>query len=93
MTERTAVSCCERYGRPFAAWDLRLYLDTHPDDCQALAMFAQMYAELDGDCYAFRGIKMCDWEDGVWHHLDGPWPWEPDANCKIDASCCGKGGR
>lgn len=93
MTERTAVSCCERYGRPFAAWDLRLYLDTHPDDCQALAMFAQMYAEQGGDCYAFRGIKPCDWENGVWHHLDGPWPWEPEANCKVDALYSGKGGR
>ena len=94
VIERTAAAnCCERYGCPFAAWDLRLYLDTHPDDTHALAVFAQMYAEVNGDAYPFRGIRPCDFEDGIWHYPDGPWPWEPDANCITNAACCGKGGR
>jgi len=94
MTERTGnASCCERFGRPFAAWDLRLYLDTHPDDAQALACFAQMYADANGDGYPFRGIRPCDVDGEKWHYPDGPWPWEPDANCDAEASGCGKGGR
>jgi len=96
MTERNGQrSCCERYGTAFAAWDLRLYLDTHPNDAQAIAQFAQLCAGCDGDGghYACRGIRPCDYEDGIWHYLDGPWPWEPDANCRPDASGCGKGGR
>ena len=94
MTERNgSVSCCERYGMPFAAWDLRLYLDTHPNDGQAMAQFAQLCGGMEHGCYADRGIHLCDDTDGIWHWIDGPWPWEPEANCKIDAAACGKGGR
>ena len=94
MSERNPqLSCCEQYGRAFSAWDLRLYLDTHPDDTQALALFSQMYADADGDAYPFRGIKPCDADGGMWRYLDGPWPWEPEANCDVTASHCGKGGR
>lgn len=94
MTERQEhTSCCERYGKAFSAWDLRLYLDTHPDDAQALACFAQMYHDMNGEGYPFRGIEACSFGSGVWKYLDGPWPWEPDANCKVDASACVMGGR
>ena len=87
------MTCCEQYGKAFAAWDLRLYLDTHPNDAQAIALFAQLCSECGGGNYACRGIRACDYEDGIWHYLDGPWPWEPDANCRVDASRMGKGGR
>ena len=94
MTDRNrTVVCCEEYGRAFAAWDLRLYLDTHPTDTQALALFAQMCGDMNGDCYACRGIAPCSYEDGIWHYPDGPWPWEADANCKVESAGCGKGGR
>ena len=94
MTDRRqGGSCCERYGCPFSAWDLRLYLDTHPTDTQAMAIFAQMCAEMNGDCYACRGIAPCSYEDGIWHYLDGPWPWEVEGNCRMDGNACARGGR
>ena len=94
MTDRRqGGSCCERYGRPFSAWDLRLYLDTHPTDAQAIAQFVQLCESYEGGCYACRGLHPCDWEDGIWHYLDGPWPWEPQANCKTNAGDCARGGR
>ena len=89
------LTCCEKYGMPFSAWDLRLYLDTHPDDSAALDAFAQMYAHCGGDAYPFRGIRPCDIENGTFGYLCGPWPWEPDANCKMGTSECmnTRGGR
>ena len=88
MSDRnSAMNCCERYGIPFAAWDLRLYLDTHPADTQAMEKFAQLCG-MCGDSYASAGIRPCDYADGIWHWLDGPWPWEPEANCRPDHSAC-----
>ncbi len=92
MADRqTHISCCEMYGKPFSAWDLRLYLDTHPNDVQAIECFARMHPE-HCTCYACRGIDLDACSDGYWHHLDGPWPWEPDANCPIDRGDCRRGG-
>lgn len=56
----------------FAAWDLRLYLDTHPDDAQALALMRQ----LTGDCcepnYAATFLPG---DCTAWTWTDDPWPW------------------
>ena len=64
----------------FAAWEVRLYLDTHPDDPQARALLQQ----LTGDCcepnYATTFLT-----EGCarWAWTDDPWPWNIDANhCK-----------
>lgn len=40
------------YALPFAAWELRLYLDTHPDDERALAAYKQLCAAQGGCTYA-----------------------------------------
>lgn len=37
------------YALPFAAWELRLYLDTHPNDERALAAYRQLCAA-QGHC-------------------------------------------
>lgn len=68
----------------FAAWELRLYLNTHPCDKQALDLLAQ----LTGDCcepnYATTFLE----EDCTrWAWTDDPWPWEYEfkanhAGCK-----------
>ena len=54
------TDCCEIYGVPFTAWEIRLYLDTHPDDRAALEAFAQLYDRCGGDAPAFRGISRSD---------------------------------
>ncbi len=112
----------------FAAWELRLYLDTHPNDERAFAAYKQL-CESQGCTYACGVIGMekddkheccrptpmptssnpipgthrmnqmpnhpgCNVPSPtphhphkhpsgrVWHWIDDPWPWEPEANIK-----------
>lgn len=61
----------------FMLWELRLYLDTHPNDREALALFRQM-SEKAGDTYANSFLPR---ECGRWAWVDDPWPWEYQAKC------------
>lgn len=65
-------STCDQQSS-FAAWDLRLYLNTHPDDKEALALFRRLCDEAEDPNYAtaFLEGKNCGWS---W--TDDPWPWE-----------------
>lgn len=38
------------YALSFAAWELRLYLDTHPDDERAFTAYKQLCAAQGGGC-------------------------------------------
>ncbi len=71
----------------FAAWELHIYLDTHPADKRALKSFQQYEATADkltkeyeekygpltaGDTYG----------DSSWQWIHSPWPWEnTEVNC------------
>ncbi len=98
------------YALPFAAWELRLYLDTHPDDERALAAYKQLCAAQGGCTYACHTpdghtganhngghtgttgtCRACNGaaltvmpkqtcKGGRWRWIDGPWPWELEAN-------------
>ncbi len=61
----------------FAIWELRLYLDTHPDDQQALALFNQLCRNAPDPNYAttFLPNEGCTSE---WDWTQDPWPW----NCR-----------
>lgn len=66
----------------FAAWEVHLYLDTHPNDTAALAAFkqykqrakdlAEEYTEKYGELLAGENTNPNSWE---W--LNAPWPWDP----------------
>lgn len=66
----------------FAAFELNLYLDTHPCDCDAinllreyaesLAALTDRYEKCFGPLKAFS--EGCD--DSKWQWIDSPWPWE-----------------
>ena len=82
-TERTKLlSNMSMYD--FAAAEMTLYLDTHPNDYKALEQFnkyrqmsndAQMqYSAVFGPVSTQKG-NMTDWD---W--IKGPWPWEVEAN-------------
>lgn len=67
---------------PFMAWELRLYLDTHPDDEKALAAYRQICASLESCSGACR-TPAGDITDGGakrWTWIDDPWPWQAEAN-------------
>lgn len=65
---------CEQEAA-FAAWELRLYLNTHPDDKQALALFRKLCEETEDPNYATSFLKDMDCCSG-WNWTDDPWPWE-----------------
>lgn len=69
----------------FAAYDMLLYLDTHPDDKAAFEMFRELtaktkalkaeYERTNGPLSAFStGMQ------SSFNWLDSPWPWEKEAN-------------
>ena len=69
----------------FAAYDMLLYLDTHPDDKKAFAMFKQLvkdYMQLRNEYETKFGpleaYNAANFESFNW--LDSPWPWEKEAN-------------
>lgn len=69
----------------FAAYDMLLYLDTHPADKKAFKMFQELVNKLNElKCkyekefgplsqFAAAGQDSFNW-------LDNPWPWEKEAN-------------
>lgn len=63
----------------FSAWELRLYLNTHPDDQRALDLFKRLCDSIEGAGYpcAFVQTGACGAGYG-W--INDPWPWEFD-NC------------
>lgn len=85
MREREALLRRISVAR-FAAWELHIYLDTHPHDKHALKKFEeyeakanQLTAEYErkygpltaGDTYG----------DSSWQWIHSPWPWECQEVC------------
>ena len=74
-------SCAtEAQEAAFTLWELRLYLNTHPADREALALFAGFCRHADGNTYATAFLP----DDGNAHHwawTDDPWPWEYACRC------------
>jgi spore coat protein JB len=84
MSERTEqLKKIQTYG--FSAYDMLLYLDTHPKDKKAFELFRSLvkkaneekkeYEEKYGPLTSFGAAanETFDW-------LEGPWPWEKEAN-------------
>lgn len=69
----------------FAVQELALYLDTHPEDPEALELYRQ-YQELYQTCSDNYQQKIrplnhaIPSQDGNYAWLDDPWPWEYAAN-------------
>lgn len=71
----------------FAAYDLLLYLDTHPDDKKAFSMYCDLskkaeeyineYEKKHGSLSIFGLVNAAkfDW-------LNSPWPWEKESEVK-----------
>lgn len=65
----------------FYIYDLNLYLDTHPDDCNALQEYQQMSAKHDEltneyvQNYGPINARQVT-SDNYWTWIESPWPWE-----------------
>lgn len=72
----------------FMAVDLQLYLDTHPNDWNALYRYncivtqadtlRSYYERLFGPLYSYRSTS-----DYPWRWINNPWPWDYDFNFKL----------
>lgn len=83
MNRKEALLKLQQYN--FAAYDMLLYLDTHPCDKKAFEIFKELakktqearkaFEEKFGPLSAFASAsgECFDW-------LNSPWPWEKEAN-------------
>ena len=67
----------------FAAWELHIYLDTHPDDSDALAAMkkyddrtAQLIREYETKFGPIRAAASLGEHRFAW--VNNPWPWETE---------------
>ncbi len=82
MQENNLLHAIQMYD--FYLYDLNLYLDTHPTDSQALALFKkytalrksayETYIEKYGPITADQSSTEC------FNWVNDPWPWERSAN-------------
>lgn len=77
------------YAYPFAAWDVRLYLDTHPDDTEALETYRSLCRQTQNAGMPCGGsaCHIADGDAANWTWISDPWPWEPDANTVSGSRC------
>ena len=83
MTQNELKLEIQRYA--FAAHDMQLYLDTHPNDAKAFSIFRSLIEkadELKTDYrvnYAPLSVnEAINYDSYIWNK--GPWPWEKGGN-------------
>jgi len=69
----------------FAAYDMLLFLDTHPDDKQAFSIFKDLVTntkkikeEYERNYGPLSPFSAAMYDSFEW--LNSPWPWEKEAN-------------
>ena len=66
----------------FAINDLALYLDTHPNDTNAISMhceYSKKQISLTEDYQRLYGPLTINFMSDTWDWIDEPWPWERSA--------------
>ncbi len=71
----------------FAAWELHLFLDTHPNDKAAIAAYNtyyKRYLELYHEYISKYGNLQSGVNDNAehWEWTDDPWPWNVEKECE-----------
>ena len=68
----------------FASWELHLFLDTHPNNCDAarkLEEYRRQLAQLTKEFEEKYGpIGETPRNTSRWAWINGPWPWEKEDN-------------
>lgn len=86
--EKSVTPRTELQVMAFAIQELALYLDTHPDDREALEMY-RAYQKLYHDAmktYTNENgplTHFCAPTEGPYRWLDAPWPWEYGKNKEV----------
>ncbi len=84
--DNCGAQLCDGQAEAFAAWELRLYLNTHPHDRHALELFRQYARCADQPNYA-GAFAFDDGCPDRWSWTDAPWPWEHNAACENNCGC------
>lgn len=86
--EKAVTAKTELQALGFAINELALYLDTHPEDKEALELYRQyqrLYdkgtAEFTDKCNPLTHMSAVDHESYTW--MKDPWPWEFAANKEV----------
>lgn len=79
----------------FMAVDLALYLNTHPNDAEAIAAYNKIITAADavrttyekqfGPLCSFRSFAQ---DTSNWQWKDNPWPWQADFNYSLAGKEC-----
>ncbi len=79
----------------FIAVDLGLFLNTHPENGEAIKTYNQVitaadgvrmkYEEAYGPLCSFRSYAA---DEKDWQWKDAPWPWQADANISLAGKEC-----
>ena len=68
----------------FAAWELHIFLDTHPDNREAATRLQETRRKLEQLTEQYEAqygpINETSQETSRWSWITGPWPWETEAN-------------
>ncbi len=69
----------------FAATDMLLYLDTHPEDKKAFTIFRELVETAQNLMkeYQEKFGPLCAFDTAIqskFNWIDSPWPWEKEAN-------------
>ncbi|MGN1367639.1 MAG: spore coat protein CotJB, partial [Aristaeellaceae bacterium] len=84
--DRNCGTCAQ--AAAFAAWEMRLYLNTHPHDKKALCFFRKLCKEAEEENYATTFLTDdCCTSDWSW--VENPWPWEYSCRCGDEKPGCG----
>jgi spore coat protein JB len=83
MNRTEMLNALQSYN--FAAYDMLLYLDTHPKDKKAFEMFRdlvektrRMKQDFENQFGPLTPYSAARFEEFNW--LDSPWPWEKEGN-------------
>ena len=72
----------------FSAWELHIFLDTHPDNCEAAKKQAEVQAKLKELTEKYEAkygpINETSRDASRWAWITEPWPWEREANTYVD---------
>lgn len=68
----------------FASWELHLFLDTHPNNCDAARKLEEYRRQLGQLTREFEDkfgpIGETPQNTSRWAWISDPWPWEKEAN-------------
>ena len=72
----------------FAAWEMHLFLDSHPNNCEAakrLEGYRQNVQKLTDEYEKKYGPLFLTSRDASrWEWISSPWPWETEEQSNVD---------